>query len=404
MPCVLPVLSLKLMQVLRAGHEARSTVRVGFLATAAGVVTSFLVLAAGAIALRHAGVAIGWGIQFQQPLFLIALSLVLVVFAGSMIGSLEIRLPGVLARMAGVDGGGHWGNFLSGAFATLLATPCSAPFVGTALGFALSAGALEVLAIFTAMGIGLAAPWLGIAAFPALVTLLPRPGRWMAVVRAVLALALALTAAWLVAIAAEQVDGTWRNVTVLAVAVMAAALAARAWWWQRGLGVVTAVLACVALLAAGAAPPGGRPGPDARAVDGSWEEFDPGRITGLVADGRVVFVDVTADWCLTCKVNDAVVFATDPVSGQFATPDVVPMRADWTRPDDAIARYLAGFGRYGIPFNAVYGTGCAGRGAPAGTAEPGRGARRACRGPRVIMTTPPLGAGFRSRSSYCVAT
>ena len=357
MPCVLPVLSLKLMQVLRAGHDTRSTVRVGFLATAAGVVASFLALAAGAIALRHAGVAIGWGIQFQQPLFLIALSLVLVVFAGSMIGSLEIRLPGVLARLAGVDGGGHWGNFLSGAFATLLATPCSAPFVGTALGFALSAGTPEILAIFTAMGIGLAAPWLGIAAFPALVTLLPRPGRWMAVVRAVLALALAVTAAWLVAIAAEQVDGTWRHVIVLAVAVMAAALAARAWWWRRGLGMATAVLACVALLAAGAAPPGGRPGPDARAVDGSWEEFDPGRITGLVADGRVVFVDVTADWCLTCKVNDAVVFATDPVAGQFSTPDVVPMRADWTRPDDAIARYLSGFGRYGIPFNAVYGPG-----------------------------------------------
>ncbi len=355
MPCVLPVLSLKLMQVLLAGRETRSAVRVGFLATAAGVIASFLVLAAGAIALRHAGVAIGWGIQFQQPLFLIALSLVLVCFAASMTGLLEIRLPGVLGQLAAVGGSGHWGNFLSGAFATLLATPCSAPFVGTALGFALSAGTLEILAIFTAMGTGLAAPWLGIAAFPALVALLPRPGRWMVVVRAVLALALALTAAWLVAIVAEQVDGPWRHATVFAVAAMVATLTARARWRQRGLGAATAVFACVALLAAGAAPPGASPGPDARVVDRSWEEFDPARITGLVAAGRVVFVDVTADWCLTCKVNDAVVLATDPVSGQLATPDVVPMRADWTRPDDAIARYLAGFGRYGIPFNAVYG-------------------------------------------------
>ena len=188
----------------------------------------------------------------------------------------------------------------------------------------------------------------------------------MAVVRAVLALALALTAVWLVAIAAEQVDGTWRQCH-------------RARGCRDGCGPGRAgmVVAARSRSDNGGSLPVWRSWPPGRLRcaphpsrmygrrTGAGRDFDPGRITGLVAAGRVVFVDVTADWCLTCKVNDAVVLGTDPVSGQLATPDVVPMRADWTRPDDAIARYLAGFGRYGIPFNAVYGPG-----APDGVALP----------------------------------
>ena len=357
MPCVLPVLSLKLMQVLQHSGTPRATLRVGFLWTAAGVLASFLALAAAAVLLKAAGVAVGWGIQFQQPLFLVAMILVLGLFAANLSGLFEIPLPSFLARL-GTGGAGHAGHFLSGAFATLLATPCSAPFVGTALGFALSAGSVEILAIFVAMGTGLAAPYLAVALFPGAVRLLPRPGPWMPVMRAILAVALLGTGAWLASILAAQLEGAWRLATILALAASALIFLAWACWRRRALAVASLCLACGALVLAALPPRGDGAGRAEDPVPGPvWQAFDPARIPPLVASGRLVFVDVTADWCLTCKVNAAVVLERRPVSARLADPGVVAMRADWTRPDAGIAHYLASFGRFGIPFNAVYGPG-----------------------------------------------
>lgn len=300
MPCVLPVLSIKVLGVLNAAGTVRA--RAAFAAGALGILVSFLLLALAAIGLKLAGQAVGWGIQFQQPWFLALMMALILGFAANLWGWFEIRLP---FGLSGSAGHGLTGHFLSGMLATLLATPCSAPFLGTALGFALSQGPVEILAIFTALGLGMAAPFLILALWPGLAARLPRPGAWMVMVKKGLALILLATALWL---------GT----------VLAAVL---------GWG----------------APPQARTGTVA------WVPFDAARIQEDIRAGRLVFVDVTADWCITCKVNKANVVEQGPVAQRLAGDNVVAMKADWTRPDAAIAAYLAGFGRYGIPFNVVYG-------------------------------------------------
>jgi suppressor for copper-sensitivity B len=351
MPCVLPVLSLKLLGIAGVGGRARTEVRVGLLAAAAGVIASFLVLAAASIALRQAGILIGWGVQFQQPLFLIFMMALVTLFAANLWGLFEFPLPSAIAQWGGAGvGRGVLGNFAAGAFATLLATPCSAPFVGTAVGFAFAENAAVILAIFLALGIGLAAPYLAIAALPGLVAWLPRPGRWTIVLRRLLGLALAATALWLASVLRAE-HGT---VAALAALILMACVPLAFHLLRRlqtARGAVVAALVALAFLIPEAlpAPP---PGP---APAGLWQPFDPGAIARLVAEGRTVFVDVTADWCLTCKLNERLAIDTPAVRRRLAAAGVVAMRADWTRPNGAIQRYLAGFGRYGIPFNAVYG-------------------------------------------------
>lgn len=311
MPCVLPVLSIKVLGALSHGGAERGHVRAAFLASAAGIIASFLALAGAAVAVKAAGSAVGWGIQFQQPVFLVIMIALLLAFAANLWGAFEIRLPSALMNV-GPSGVAHHtlaGHFLSGAFATLLATPCSAPFLGTAVGFALARGPAEITAIFAALGLGLALPYLAVAAWPDLARRLPKPGAWMVTVKKAMGVALAGTALWLGTVLAAQVG-----------------------------------------MSAGAPPPA-----DKAAI--AWAPFDQGAIRAAVAQGKVVFVDVTADWCITCKVNKAAVVERGAVAARLAAGGVVPMRADWTKPDDGIARYLASFDRYGIPFNAVYGPG-----------------------------------------------
>lgn len=305
MPCVLPVLSLKLLSVVSHGGSHAKNIRAGFLAAAAGILFSFLILAASIIALKNAGMAVGWGLQFQHPAFLIFMIALLLLFAANLWGLFEIPLPRFIAHIADKT---HEheptlaGHFFTGALATLLATPCTAPFLGTAVGFALSSGAKEILAVFLALGLGLALPYLSVAAFPAAVRLLPRPGRWMVTLKKILGLALLATAAWL----------AW-----VLIGFFSAQQAA-----QRG---------------------------------DFWVAFDESKIPGLVAEGKTVFVDVTADWCLTCQANKKLVLDSKDIQALLGSENVVAMIADWTKPDPAISAYLKTFGRYGIPFNAIYG-------------------------------------------------
>lgn len=374
MPCVLPVLSLKLLGVLRHGGGELRHIRRGFIASALGIITCFLLLAGGAIAMKQAGLAVGWGIQFQQPLFLTVMIVLLTGFSVNLFGWLEIPLPAALARLgtlgptAGVPGQDNgqtrdvFGHFLTGAFAALLATPCSAPFLGTALGFALARGPVEIIAIFSALGTGLALPYLLVAIRPTLVRRLPRPGAWMDRLRIVLGLALAATAVWLFTVASAQLP-------VLGLAIIAALLIAAviilALTRKRAarLGTTIAgVLAIAVLVFGGTAeqrPATASIGAAISAVLAGmavgWIDFDQAALANFVRDGRVVFVDVTADWCLTCKVNKSLVLDQGEVANRLASGDVVAMRADWTKPNARIAAYLASFQRYGIPFNAVYG-------------------------------------------------
>ena len=385
MPCVLPVLSMKLLAIVGHGGGDRRRVRLGFLASAAGIAFSFLVLATALIGLRAAGTAAGWGLQFQRPWFLVAMTLVMTLFACNLWGWFHIPLPGRLATAGGAGGtGGLAGHFLAGALATLLATPCSAPFLGTAVGFALAAGPAEILVVFAALAVGLALPYLAVALFPALATRLPRPGPWMVWLRRILALALVATAVWLLSVLAVQ-SGPVPALAVggIAVAVIFVLALARSGRLAKLAPPAVLVLAVAAFLVP-------RPEMASPIAAGDWRPFDPARIPGLVADGRIVFVNVTADWCLTCKVNEHVVLARDPVQARLGGGDVVAMRGDWTRPDEGIARFLAGFGRYGIPFDAVYGPGL-----PAGealpellTAETVIDALARAAGPRVAEAAP----------------
>jgi len=367
MPCVLPVLSLKLLSVVGHGGAGAARVRRSFVATFAGVVATFLLLGAVLVGLKLAGVTVGWGIQFQQPLFLIAMTVVVSLFAANLWGVFAIGLPsGVTTAIARTGPGdreeGVLGPFLAGAFATLLATPCSAPFLGTAVGFALARGPGEIMSIFAALGVGMALPYLLIAARPGLATRLPRPGPWMGKLRVVLGLALAGTAFWLLSVLAVQAGLAAALAVGGAMTAAVLLLAARRRLGAGGARVAPALvvaLVALAFVAPALLPSAGeRAAPDASRIQ--WRPFDRAAIPALVADGKTVFVDVTADWCITCQVNKSLVLETDEMETWFGRADVIPMRADWTLPDPAISDYLAGFERYGIPFNAVYGPGARG--------------------------------------------
>ncbi|MFQ5765937.1 MAG: protein-disulfide reductase DsbD family protein, partial [Rhodospirillales bacterium] len=375
MPCVLPVLSIKLLGVVGHGGGERRTVRLSFIASAAGILFAFAVLAAALVALKAGGMAIGWGIQFQQPWFLVAMTLLVTAFACNLWGFFEVRLPVWIADLGEHAGHVHGlgGHFLQGAFATLLATPCSAPFLGTAVGFAFARGAAEIFAVFAALALGLALPYLTVAAFPGLATRLPRPGPWMVTLRRVLGLALAATGVWLLSV----LQASAGLGAAAAVGALAAAAAGFLYWRHRapdGPGrrapLLVGVVAVAAFLVPGwlaDAPAGAAPGSLSPAVltaaqpAGLWRPSDEATIPALVAAGKTVFVEVTADWCLTCQVNKAFVLGDAEIMAAFRRDDVVVMQADWTRPDPVIAAYLARYQRYGIPFDVVYGPG-----APAG--------------------------------------
>ena len=350
MPCVLPVLSIKLLALIGEASHGRQRLRASFLATAAGILASFLAMAAALVAAKSAGLSIGWGVQFQEPVFLAALAALVTLFACNLMGWFEIQLPWWLAGRLQGGGASLAGSFLSGAFATLLATPCSAPFLGTAVGFALAGGPADIFIVFACLGIGLALPYLVVAAVPALARFLPRPGRWMIGLRKLLGLLLAGTALWLVWVLGEQA-GPIAAGAVAALGV--AATVALAFGRGRPFALVSAVLLLGML-----APPAFlvRTGA-AAALDAGWARFDPAAIAPAVAKGQVVFVDVTASWCLTCQVNERLVLGRPEVKSSLGARDVVAMRADWTRPDPAIADFLKRYGRYGIPFNVVYGPG-----------------------------------------------
>ena len=356
MPCVLPVLALKLAGAVQGAGQSAARVRAGFMASAAGVMAFVLTLAIAVIVARAAGAAVGWGVQFQNPVFLAAVVVLIALFASSLAGTWEAALPQRWTTAMAQGRAGLSGDFVTGAFAALLATPCSAPFLGTAIAYAFGAGPIATLAVFLMLGLGLALPYLAVAARPGLVARLPRPGRWMLTLKRIMAALLGIAAVWLLWVLAGTAG--WPAAT--AVAALALAAAAAPLLRRRALPAV-GIAAGLALLA-----PLILPAPEARASErAGWVGFDRRAIDAHIAEGRVVFVDVTADWCLTCKANKALVLDRDPVAARLGGADAVPMQADWTRPDPAISEYLERHGRVGIPLNVVYGPG-----APDGIALP----------------------------------
>lgn len=362
MPCVLPVLSLKVFGMVRSASAGRRAVVAGSLATAAGIVVSFWALAGVAAAAKAAGSAVGWGIQFQNPAFVTFLAAVVVLFSLNLWGIFEVPLPGFLARVgSGGTGEGVGGHFVSGLFATLMATPCSAPFLGTALGFALAQKAPVIFAVFTAVGAGMALPYLVLAAAPRTAALLPKPGAWMDLLKGLMGFLLAGAAIWLLYVLAAQVSPG----ELAAIESGLLALGLFAWLHRRAggkasrrlalLGAVAAVGLTIALPLAVAARPERAAGPESGGGGLiAWTGFDRAEAESLAAEGHLVFVDVTADWCFTCKFNEKLVLNSPEVAAAFEQHGVVPMRADWTNRNQAIGDYLEEFGRYGIPFYVLY--------------------------------------------------
>lgn len=361
MPCVLPVLSIKLLGVVGHGGGRPRDVRISFIASAAGIITSFLIIAAALAALKASGMAIGWGIQFQQPWFLVTMAVIITVFSCNLWGWFELNAPSRLSNLGAetTKAPGVTGHFMTGMLATLLATPCSAPFLGTAVGFALARGTAEIMTIFAVLGIGLATPYLLVAIAPGLATMLPKPGKWMITLRQILGVAMAGTVVWLLTVLAVQVGTLTSAIIAICLVSAAAALYMRHRNMISGHLVKAVVLASwVAALAVPFVPGLSKPNvgtAGSSAIDSLWQPFDSAIIDRHVADGNIVFVDVTAQWCVSCQVNKSFVLARGTVFERLSETSVIPMQADRTLPKDSITRYLATFSRYGIPFNAVYG-------------------------------------------------
>lgn len=357
MPCVLPILSLKVLKVVNHAGESQTYIRRGFLYVCYGILASFLVLALVAIILRESGLAIGWGIQFQQPGFLIFLITILLAFSGSLWGLFEIHLPQSLMdrfHRLGQTRDHKIENFLTGAFATLLATPCTAPFLGAAVGFALAASAPVILAIFMSIAVGFALPYLVVALKPSWVALIPKPGKWMVYIRQALSLLLLASAIWLVTVLSDQM-GMAETLVVCAILAAGVAVASvlelvgeKNKKWVRAAFIPL-------LLALYFVPPFVNHDSIMQEQKTYWQVFSPAAVEHNKRQGKVVFVDITADWCLTCKVNKAVALNRKEVFMWMMNNDVVALRGDWTNPDEVISKYLADHKRAGIPFNIVYG-------------------------------------------------
>jgi thiol:disulfide interchange protein len=365
MPCVFPILSLKLLSVAQQAHGRRSERVSHGLAYTAGVLASFAALGIALLALRAGGRSVGWGFQLQSPAFVAVLAYLLFAMGLSLSG--VVGFGGVLAGVGGrfASRSGLVGTFFTGVLATVVATPCTAPFMGAALGFALIAPAAVALGVFLALGFGLAAPYLVASLTHRWQRLLPKPGRWMDFVKQLLAFPLYATVAWLLWVLIQEIGpgdvfGALFGLVLVAFAVWIYGQTRLAAPVGRvlGTGLATAGSAAAILLAVSAT--GTVPARSAALRDGlPYEPFSTQRLAALETAGKPVFVNLTASWCVTCLINERVALDSDAVRQAFAERGVVPLKGDWTSQNPEITKFLQQFGRSGVPLYLLY----AGRGA-----------------------------------------
>ena len=361
MPCVLPVLALKVFAVGElAGQSRREALHHG-LAYAAGIEASMLALAGAALALRSAGHAVGWGFQFQEPVYVAAISAVLTGFALNLFGVFEIGFqPSALAEV-GANAPGARRSFFEGLLAVALATPCSAPFLGTAIGFAFASPAWVICAVFLLIGAGLASPFVAISAIPRLGRFLPRSGAWMGTLRSGLGFALLATVVWLLWIVGRSAGAD--VVAGLLALLLAGSFVAWAYGHLQHAGArfagAGAALAIAALVFGGAnwvrvtatrPPAGAREAASAE----HGEAWSPQAVEHALAAGKPVFAYFTADWCLTCKLNERIAIGTEETHTLLRNGGFAVLRGDWTQRDEAIRRELARHGKAGVPLYLVY--------------------------------------------------
>ena len=357
MPCVFPVLSIKVLSLVRQSAESPGRVRLHGLAYSVGVLASFLALAGLLIALKASGAGIGWGFQLQSPVVVAALAYLLLAMGLSLSGVVHVGggIAGIgdgLTRRAGLQG-----SFFTGVFATVVATPCTAPFMGAAVGFALTQPPLVGLIVFASLGLGLALPFLLLTLWPGALHALPKPGAWMEALKGVLAFPIYATVAWLIWVLAQQVspDG------LLAALIGLVLVGFAAWAWERGrlAARIAAVAAVAATIGLTALLQGQRPVGAAAEVEGV-QAFTQAKLDALRAEGRNIFLDMTAAWCITCQVNERGTLSTEAVKQAFEARDIVTLRGDWTNQNPEITTLLERYGRSGVPLYLLY----------AGKAEP----------------------------------
>jgi thiol:disulfide interchange protein DsbD len=354
MPCVFPVLAMKALALAKLSGGARQQMRAHAASYVAGVLVAFFALALVLLGLRSAGLAAGWGFQFQDPIFVAAMAWLLFGVGLNLSGVYQFggQMTGAGQSLAGRAG--HFGSFFTGFLAALVATPCTAPFMGVAVAAALAAPATTEIAIFLTLGLGLAAPYALLGLVPGVARLFPRPGRWMEVLRQGLAFPMYAATAWLLWVVNQEagssgVLGTASGLVLLGFAAWAFGLAQRAERQVRRLGQAAAAGAVLVALAVlpgiGAAP---------TAAESVAETFTPARLAALRAEGRPVFVNMTAAWCVTCLVNERVALSPASVQAAFSAHRVAYLKGDWTRQDPAITAILHQEGREGVPLYLLY--------------------------------------------------
>ncbi|MFL6505031.1 MAG: protein-disulfide reductase DsbD family protein [Candidatus Udaeobacter sp.] len=366
MPCVLPVISLKIFGFVQQAGQSRQKIFRSGIAFVIGIFAWFLALAVLLIVLKGAGRDVTWGgFQFTNPYFVLVLSLIVLVFALNLFGVFEVSLPQSVTRnlLSTSDRKDLLGSFFQGVFATVLATPCTAPFLGTALGFAFTQSAAIILAMFIAVAAGMSAPYLLLSAQPAWLRFLPRPGPWMVHVKQFMGFLLLATLLFLLYVVGAQrgLEGAmWASCFLLVISVAC---------WMKGAFVVptapavkrVVVLALMLLLVIGSGVyfigDKFRSAKIASAdshLQGGWQAFTPERLQSELEQGRTVFVDFTAAWCLTCKFNEASVLEAQDVREAFQRHGIVKLKADWTNGDPVITKLLQQFGRPGVPLYVLY--------------------------------------------------
>jgi thiol:disulfide interchange protein len=364
MPCVLPVLSLKIMgMVQQAGESPRERFRHGLM-FALGVVVSFWILSGVLLLLRAGGEQLGWGFQLQSPSFVVVLAVFLFMFGLNMFGVFEIGTSLTAVGQGVGRKSAYAGSFTSGVLATTVATPCTAPFMGSALGFALGQPAYVAMLIFTFLGLGMAAPYLLLTTSPKLLKMIPKPGAWMETMKHVMAFLLMATVLWLLWVLGLQTGAD--GVLILLASLLLVAVAgwvlgrwgniAKETTTRRVAQAIALVCIVGALTFSLTSIHAQKPIIGNAQTQGTikWMEYSPELVQRLRMEGKPVFIDFTAAWCLSCQVNDRVAFGSDEVQNAFREKGIAALKADWTNRDPVIAAGLAAFGRNSVPLYVFY--------------------------------------------------
>jgi thiol:disulfide interchange protein len=360
MPCVFPVLFIKGLALVQSSQQERRQLRAHGWVYTLGILVSFWAVVGVLLTLRAAGRQLGWGFQFQSPVFLAIMAMLLFFLGLALAGQFEIGLSLTSAGGSLAQKHGYTGSFFTGVLAMVVATPCTAPLMGAAIGYALAHSAVVSFGVFTALGLGLAIPYLLLSYFPGWARLLPKPGAWMEILKQAVAVPIFGTVIWLVWVFA-QIAGTNALVGLLAAFLL---LAVAGWVLGRWPGRFGASTVAVVVLAAAIVVPVwavrhlGSAGPasaNAAATDKSgWQPYSPDLVAKERSQGKAVFVDFTASWCLSCQVNERVILDSDAVKQHLKDSGVALVRADWTNQDAQITQALAALGRSGVPTYAIY--------------------------------------------------